>query len=446
MGREALNRMLNEVETALADDLVPVGIFNDETVFRAEMERIFTRSWVFVAHESEIPNKLDFVMRKIGLESVIVNRDADGKINVMSNHCRHRGTAVCQVDRGHTAHFKCPYHGWTYKSNGQWAGAPHLKEAYGKELDRKKWGLLHAPHVGVHQGFIFASLDENAPPLKEFLGGAAWMLDALVGLHPDGMRVVGAPERYKIRGDWKTAAENFSGDVYHVDFLHWSTEQVQVAVGLQGTCEFARSYELGGGHNFVGHEWTKAIHPGFVYAGYPPHYIEQFDLSRLDEAQRLMMREKPPTVGTIFPNLSFIRIAAFTKLDEPPAVMTSFRQWQPIAPGEFELWNWVFAWKFMSDTDVEHAYRVGQYSFGSAGVFEQDDTMVWEGAAQAGASPWLRRAGMQLHFQQSRNTAVDQTPDPSWTGPGIHRTTGYGEHRQLAFYRHWLKVMRDGGQ
>lgn len=440
---ESVDQLLDKVEAALEQDLVPVGIFNDRAIFDAEIERIFSRGWVFVAHESEIPNKGDFVLRKIGLDSVIVTRDAEGAINVMSNYCRHRGAEVCQADRGNAAHFKCPYHGWAYRNNGDWAGAPHLLEAYGKRLDKKQWGLLHAPHVDQHQGLIFASLDPAAPPLKEYLGGMAWVLDAFLGLAPAGMRVAGPPERYKVRADWKTAAENFSGDVYHVDYLHSSTETIQSAVGLQGTCEFGRSYELGDGHNTIGHEWTKAIHPGWIFAGYPEHYIQQFDLDRLDAAQLQMMRDKPPTVGTVFPNLSFIRFAAFLHTDQPPVVVTSIRQWQPIGPGELEIWNWQLVWNFMSDEDVEQAYKIGQYSFGSAGVFEQDDTVVWEGVAKVGASPWWRREGVNFHFQQGHESQIDQSPDPEWSGPGIHRLTGYGEHRQLAFYRHWLKLMRE---
>jgi N,N-dimethyl phenylurea N-demethylase alpha subunit len=440
-----VDQMLDKVGRSLAQDLVPAGIFNDRDVFDAEIERIFSRGWCFVAHVSEIPNNGDFVLRKIGLESVIVSRDSDGKINVMSNHCRHRGTEVCQADKGNAAHFKCPYHGWSYRNNGDWAGAPHFIDAYGGRLDKKQWGLLHAPHVDVYQGLIFAALDPNAPPLTEYLGGMAWMLDAFFGLAPDGMRVVGPPERYKVRGDWKTAAENFSGDVYHVDFLHASTEAIKSAVGLQGTCEFGRSYELGNGHNAVGHEWIKAIHPGWVFAGYPEQYIERFNLDRLDPAQLQMMRDKPPTVGTIFPNLSFIRFAAFETIDQPPAVITSLRQWQPLGPGEFELWNWQLVWNFMSDDDVETAYRIGQYSFGSAGIFEQDDTVAWEGVAKVGASHWWRRENVDFHFQQGRDSKVDQSPDPEWAGPGVHRLTGYGEHRQLAFYRHWLDAMRQNG-
>ena len=442
----SVDAMLDQAARALDDGLVPAGIFNDRAIFDAEIERIFSRSWCFVAHESEIPNKGDFVLRKIGLDSVIVSRDSDGKVNVMSNHCRHRGTEVCQADRGNAAHFRCPYHGWSYRNNGDWAGAPHLLQAYGKRPDKKQWGLVHAPHVDSFHGFVFASLDRDARPLRDYLGGMAWLLDAFVGLARGGMRVAGPPERYKVHADWKTAAENFSGDVYHVDYLHQSTEAINSAMGLQGTCEFGRSYELGGGHNAIGHEWIKAIHPGFVFAGYPEHYFAEFDLDRLDAAQLEMMRDKPPTVGTIFPNLSFIRFAAFLTTDQAPAVVTSFRQWQPIGPGELELWNWQFVWNFMNEEDVGTAYRIGQYSFGSAGVFEQDDTVAWEGIAKVGASPWWRRENIAFHLQQGRESAVDQSPDPDWTGPGIHRLTGYGEHRQLAFYRHWLETMRNPGR
>lgn len=444
-GSGYLDALLDRVEGALADDLVPVEIFNDEQIFKAEMERVFGTTGVFVAHESEIPEPNDFVMRRIGLDKVIVTRDGAGGIHVLSNYCRHRGAEVCQSDKGNAGHFTCPYHGWAYKNTGDFAGAPQMERAYGETFYRERWGLYKAAKVESFHGFIFASLSQDVPPLRQFLGGAGWMLEATVGLHPDGMRVVAPPERYKIRGDWKTAAENFAGDVYHVGHAHWSTEEIGVSIGLAGTCEGGRGYEFENGHGFIGHEWTSMIHPGFVFWGYDEATIAKFDFSRLDPVQIETIKHKPPTVGTIFPNLSMIRFNASTKLDEPPMVITSFRQWQPTGPGEFELWNWQFVWRFQSEEEARRAYDIGQFTFGSAGIFETDDTVLWEGAAKAGKSAWMRRAGMQLHFQQGRMSAVDDSPDPNWRGPGVHRLTGFGEHRQKNFYRHWLKVMRDGG-
>ncbi len=108
----------------MQDDLVPAEIFNNEDIFRAEMERIFTTTWVFVAHESEIPNPGDFVQRKIGLDPVIVTRDGKGGINVMSNYCRHRGTQVCQTDAGNSRFFTCPYHAGPTPTTAS-SSAPH---------------------------------------------------------------------------------------------------------------------------------------------------------------------------------------------------------------------------------------------------------------------------------------------------------------------------------
>lgn len=439
---DELTRILDRVEKSLSEDLIPVEIFNSQTVFDAEVERIFTKCWVFVAHETEIPKTGDYVVRKIGLDPVIVSRDADGQVHVMSNYCRHRGTQVCQSDSGNTRFFRCPYHGWTYKNNGDWAGAPHLAEAYGERLDAREWGLLRAPKVATRHGFIFATLDPDAPSLEDYLGDGAWMFDLVVGLHPDGMKVIGPPDRYRVKGDWKTAAENFAGDVYHIDSLHWGTEEVGISQGLQGTCFIGRSYEMGNGHNFAGHAWTTAIHPGFTHWGYPDHIKSQFDDSALDEAQKFVVHHEPPTVGNFFPNLSFIRFAVPRSAGGVPQVVTSFRQWQPVGPGEIELWSWQLAWSFQDDADAMNDQITGQFVFGSGGIFEQDDTVAWEGIPKAAASPWHRKEGAVFHYAQGHNSPIDQTPDAEWQGPGIRRSTGYGEHRQLAFFRHWLQVMR----
>lgn len=443
-----VDRYLDDVESSLTKGLLPVKMFNDKAVFDAELDRIFGRGWVFVAHESEIPNKGDYVLRRIGLDPVIVTRDNDDNINVMSSHCRHRGTEVCISDKGNAQHFTCPYHGWSYRLNGEWAGAPQFLEAYGGRLDKKEWGLLKAPHVGVRAGLIFASLDPDAPPLDQFLGGMGWMLDAFFGLSPRGMRVIAPPERTRVRADWKSGAENFAGDVYHVLHLHVSVASVMGAIhDVTKNTPNTRTYEFENGHGAAGHDWAKISGAEAPFGFSPPHFIEQYDLDRLDEAQLEMMRDKPPTVGTIFPNLSFIRFAAFRTLEEPPVILTSIRQWQPIGPGEIELWNWQLAWNFLDEEEVERTYNISQYSFGSAGIFEQDDTVAWEGIARAGASRWWRDAGAKFHFQarEAERSKVDQSPDPNWKGPGVHRLTGFGEYPQLNFYRQWLKAMRQEG-
>jgi N,N-dimethyl phenylurea N-demethylase alpha subunit len=435
-----LNDLCDRVEKGLDEGLLPVDVFNDDKVFRAEMERIYTRTWVFVAHDTEIPNSGDFVLRKIGLDQVIVTRSANGEVNVLLNHCRHRGTEVCHEDRGNATRFKCPYHGWIYRNNGDFMGAPDMRLAYGERLDSKKWGLLKAPKVDRIHGFIFACLDENAPCLRDYLGGAAWMLDCIFGLHADGMKALAPPERFIVRADWKSGAENFCGDAYHVGTTHYSATASKFIPGdVRETGPNARGYRFENGHSFIGHRLREWFGPPFEFWGYPPEVRAQFDLSRFDKQQIDMMTNVPPTIGTIFPNFSYLRFPQPARPGEFPMAFTNIRMWQPVSPGAMELWVWEFDYVCAAKEHNHNAYLAGQFGFGAGGIFEQDDTAVWEGIARAAASPWNRRNKTRLNYQQIR-----VKPDPNWTGPGEYHPSIYGEYCQEAFWRRWLVDMRKG--
>ncbi|RJF95790.1 aromatic ring-hydroxylating oxygenase subunit alpha [Noviherbaspirillum saxi] len=435
---EGLNKLFGRVEGALEQGLLPVEVFCDDKVFRAEMDRIFTRNWVFVAHDSEIPTKGDFVQRRIGLDQVIVIRDETGKVNVLLNHCSHRGSEVCHEDQGNAKHFKCPYHGWVYKINGDFAGAPHFNDAYAGSLDAKKWGLRRAPKVESYHGFIFACLDENAVSLKEYLGEATWALDAIFGLHPQGMKVMAPPERFIVKADWKSGAENFCGDAYHVSTAHIAAELSEFIPGIREVSTIARGYDFGNGNSFIGHELTQ-WGPTFEMWAYPPETRAQFDLSGFDPVQVDMIKNTPPTIGTIFPNFSYLRFPQPATPGGKPVPFTNIRMWQPVSPGVMEMWTWEFEYAFLSDEDRKEAYLAGQFGFGSGGIFEMDDTAVWEGIAKMAASPWSRRAGAMLNYQQKRGG-----PDPEWKGPGQFHKSIYGEYLQQGFWRRWLREMREG--
>ena len=435
---------LDRIAQCLERAQLPSFVYNDELIFRAEMERLFARQWVFVAHASEIPASGDYVLRKVGLDAVIVTRDAAGDIHVVSNHCRHRGAELCQTDRGNASRFRCPYHGWTFKNNGDWAGAPNLKETYGGPLDPKKWGLLRAAKVAVRQGFIFTALSADAPSFETFLAGAGWMLDAIVGLHPKGMRVIAPPERSRIRTDWKSGAENFSGDAAHAPVAHFSADLAGFSSGIQDSLKHTWRYQLGGGHAFIGQSLVRWIGPFMEYWGYPPHVQRQLDLSRLDDTQRYMVRLQPPVVGNIFPNLSYVRFPfPLTPGGQDVRVFTSFRQWQPVAPGVVELWNWMFAWDFEDEQATRESYTVGQLSFGTAGLLEQDDTALWQGVARGAASPWRRQSEAIYQFHGEGKGFVDPAPEFVWQGPGRLVRNAFDETPLLDFWRHWLSLLRE---
>src|SRR5436190_13298340 len=105
-------------------------IFCDPDIYAQEQERIFSRAWLFVAHESQIPKPGDFVLSRMGEEQVIVTRDRQNKIHVLLNSCRHRGNLVCRYDQGNAFTFTCTFHGWTYDSEGKIVALPVYDGGY----------------------------------------------------------------------------------------------------------------------------------------------------------------------------------------------------------------------------------------------------------------------------------------------------------------------------
>ena len=132
--------MATEEYRALVDaerGVVDRSIFVDDDIFAAEQERVFTRAWVFVAHESQIPAPGDFFTSRMGTESVIVARDKNRQVHVFLNSCRHRGMKVCRYDEGNTTNFTCPYHAWVYGTDGRLIGVPQHAKLY-PDMDRER--------------------------------------------------------------------------------------------------------------------------------------------------------------------------------------------------------------------------------------------------------------------------------------------------------------------
>src|ERR1043166_2685448 len=184
-------------------------IFVNDAIYRQELERLFARAWLFVGHESQIPNPGDFAVSGMGEESVILCRDRGGQVHVFLNSCRHRGMKVCRYDEGNTAVFTCPYHGWSYDADGRLVGVPFFREAYHSELDRSQWGLVEVAQLRRYKGTVWASWDPTAPPFLEYLGDFTRYLD----LQLDGWdgreaqaEVLCGVEKWRVSGTRKFSA------------------------------------------------------------------------------------------------------------------------------------------------------------------------------------------------------------------------------------------------
>ncbi|MBV1904856.1 MAG: Rieske 2Fe-2S domain-containing protein [Pseudomonadales bacterium] len=208
-------------ENLIHREKVHGSLYTDPAIFQAEMETIFHNGWVFVGHTSEVPKAGDFSRRQIGKQPVLITRDRDNNVNLLLNRCTHRGNLLCNRTNGNASTFTCPYHGWSFGVDGEMRGMPML-QAMGEGFDKAELGLAHVPRVGIHRGFIFASLASEGESFEEYLGDAKVLLDRSADLSPEGEVDLSAGWlKHRFKANWKMLPEN-NTDGYHVGSTHSS--------------------------------------------------------------------------------------------------------------------------------------------------------------------------------------------------------------------------------
>ena len=150
-------------------DRVHRRVYTDPAVFELEMERIFNRSWLFAAHESQVPGRGDFVTTQLAGQTFIVVRHEDG-IRVLFNRCPHRGAKICETESGNARPFRCPYHGWVFDTDGRLIN-PSLHADYGDSaVAEADLNVRPVPRMINYRGFVFVNLSNDGPGLEQALG------------------------------------------------------------------------------------------------------------------------------------------------------------------------------------------------------------------------------------------------------------------------------------
>jgi len=358
--------VLGTYERLIHPDKVHGSLYTDPQIFGEELRKIWYRTWVFVGHESEVPQPNDYVRKRLGLQDVIMTRDKDGAVHLLLNRCAHRGNQVCDDDSGNSSSFRCPYHGWTYRNTGELLGYPYNQGYGGKNKLDLSMGVV--PRVESYRGFVFGSFATEGPSLVEHLGAAAGEIDRLANLSPEGTVSLSAGWlQHRTKANWKLLAENET-DGYHPQFVHGSIFGVTGSpIGaLYSDASTAVTRNLGNGHseNDLRPEFRKFAEPMRWFGTTEdrvPDYVAAMRAKHGVDAERILIEGAPHVM--IFPNLFIAEIQVFNI--------------QPVSAGECVQYSTAV----QLDGAPELNKRMISQSIGSvgpAGMLLADDTEMYE--------------------------------------------------------------------
>ena len=408
---------------------IPMFVYSDPDVYELELERVFPHTWLFLAHASELPEPGSFVVRDMGEQSVIVGRGDDDVVRVFLNSCRHRGMKVACEDFGQVDMWRCQYHGFTYGSKGDFMGtllgAPFERQAYPQGLDRKALSLIEA-RVETYQGLIFATWDKKIAPLSDFLGDVRWYLDLLFGRAE--MEVVGVPQKWVVPSGWKLPADNFTSDAYHTATAHSFMGRLNLTKGVDfGRDGYHVAPDNGHGLGIGTHSDDESY--------FPPELQEEYR-SRLSEEQYELLSHLKNLHGNVFPHMSFLQ-PNFIDIDGKKVSGLMLRVWQPIGPDKLQVWSWHLIEKNGPDWWKKAAKAAYVQTFGSSGMFDQDDTENWEGQTRNSNTALARDEEIMLHY----GMGLGMEPLTEFPGPGQVFDGKFSEAAGRKYWRTWLDLV-----
>ena len=192
---------------------MPGEFYTSPQILAEEKERIHARNWNCVGRASAVAHPGDYFVAEIADESIIVLRDRKGVLRAFFNVCRHRGTRICTESSGRFGEtIQCAYHAWTYRTDGELIGAPHMQDV--EDFDKTKYPL-HQAAITEWEGFLFVHIGKDPEPFER---GWAPMIGRLSRFALPSL-AVGHRVRYEVHANWKLVFQNYS-ECLHCPTIH----------------------------------------------------------------------------------------------------------------------------------------------------------------------------------------------------------------------------------
>ncbi len=386
-------------------------VYSDESIFAFEIERIWNKAWIYVGHESQVKEPGDYITTSIGLTPVIMvrNADTDG-INVLINRCGHRGATVCEARHGSANNgiFKCPYHGWMFRSDGSLRSYPSPGGYKDVDFDASDpaFGMPNVSRVEMHRGFIFASLAEDGPGLKAFLGETIDTIDNMVDRAPDGeVEVTGKVcHRFRHPCNWKFFTENLH-DAMHPMIAHaGTTDAVQsymqsLPKDAEKTPEGEVIAPFGGAYDFFDDMGFVGLSNGHAYMGGKKSIFSHYQVypDYLEKMQQAYGEKRTEEILSFNRHNSLI-YPSCTVRDN----IQSIRVVIPVSVNETIIESWTFRLKGAPDNMLKRTLRYSRLINSPASMVGPDDLNCYvriQKSAESGAINWI-----DMHRHYGRDT------------------------------------------
>lgn len=384
-------------------------VYVSDAVYRAEMKHLFANTWVFVGHDSQTPKKGDYITTQIGDQPVIQVRHSDDSIHVLYNRCPHKGTKIAIDRSGNTGKFfRCPYHAWSFKTNGCLLAIP-LKKGYdGTGLDKTESakGMKSVGAVKVYRGFVFARLAEDGIGFEEFFGDSLSSLDNLVDRSPEGrVEISGPPLRYMHKCNWKMLVENQT-DTCHPMVAHESSAGTAINIykemgepeprpaAMQIIAPFMSPYEFfegmgirtwpnGHGHTGV----NMSIHSD--YDAIPGYFEAMCNTYGEDRAKEILDENRHNTI--YFPNIMV------------KAPLQQIRNFIPLGPDKTLVESYVYRLVGAPEQLVAMSAMYNRMINAPTSIVGHDDLEMYERAQEGLHSDGLEWVNIQRLYQNDED-------------------------------------------